>query len=169
MFDNYSRYGYTSYSLTAKSLCTRMARSDHVHNISPSIPINGGTTGIQSSTGSMGLQFSTIPIISITTLHYCSTCPRLHRDVQPAYGLVGEGDEADITITYDSEGYDPGDYEQNFCLKATTRAIRNSSSTTRCTYTPGTICWQRMDLDDMSPLVGVQVDAGPSDLHERGW
>ena len=83
-------------------------------------------------------------------------------DVVPAHGFIGAGNEQDITITYDSEGYDVGDYEQELLLESNDpdqpEYIINN---TMHVYLPAMIAGTVTDCDNDSPLGGVTVTAGP--------
>ena len=163
MFDNYSKYGYTSYTLDAEVILYKNGRVMILFdNISTSIPVNSGTTGIQSSDPALGLQVQLNTNYIHNDLAIMFDLPAdFIIDVEPAWGTVAAGDEQPITITYDSEGYDPGEYTQELLLESndpdTPEWIINN---TMHVYVPAQIAGLVTDCDDDSPLPGVTVTAG---------
>ena len=137
MFDNVFQIGYTSYTFDCEVILYKNGKiAIFYDNISPSIPVNSATTGIQSSDPALGLQvqLNTNYIHNDLALLFDQPADFII-DVEPASGTVAEGESQDITITYDSQDYEPGDYTQELGLLSNDPNMECTSSTTRCMFT----------------------------------
>jgi hypothetical protein len=163
-FMNYERFGQAGLYINAEVIIYRNGKILIMYdNIAAGVILNSCTVGIQSPVPELGLQVT----YNTTYLHndlaiLFSVPADFIEDVQPAFGTVIQGSSKQVTITYDSDGYNPGDYTQDLLLESndpenTEFIIAN----TMHVYTPAQFAGTVTDHDDNIPLPGVIVTAGP--------
>ena len=131
-------------------------------DISAGFTLTSSTEGIQSSTPSLGLQ------VSMNTNYVHNNLAILYSlpadfivAVEPAFGTVAEGESQGITITYDSQDYEPGDYTQELLLESNDPNNQEFIiNNTMHVYVPAQFAGTVIDNDDDNPLPGVTVTAG---------
>ena len=103
---------------------------------------SSATIGLQSSDQSLGLQVSYNSSYIHNDLALMFSLPAdFIIDVQPPFGTVAEGESQDITITYDSQDYEPGDYTQELFLESNDpNNMEYIINNTMHVYMPGTVC-----------------------------
>jgi hypothetical protein len=162
-FKNYERFDQPGYHINAEVILYVNGKIMIMYdNIAAGTYVNSCTVGIQSSIPDQGLQVA----YNTTYLHndlaiLLSVPAHFIVDVNPAFGSVLQGGSEQITITYDSEGYEPGEYTQDLLLESNDPENQEFIITnTMYVYTPAQFAGIVMDHDDDSPLTGVLVTAG---------
>jgi len=163
-FKNYERYGQAGFYINAEVILYRNGKIIIMYDdIAAGVTLNSCTVGIQSSNPGIGLQVSYNTNYLHNDLALLFSVPAdFIVDVQPAFGTVIQGSSKQITITYDSEGYNPEDYAQDLLLESNDPdnaefVIVN----TMHVYAPAQFAGTVADHDDDIPLPGVLVTAGP--------
>lgn len=88
---------------------------------------NSHTIGIENGDGSDGLQvaFNTEYIENNLAIEIAAV-PDFLADVVPATGTLGSGDSQDVTVTFDSDGIEPGTYENDLALASNDPSALNN-------------------------------------------
>ena len=161
-FENYGRYGQAG-GVWAQVILYKNGKIMILYDqLDDAISLNSCTVGIQSSTPSAGLQV----VFNNTYLHndlaiLFSQPADFIVAIDPTWGEVPAGETQPITITYDSEGYEPGTFTQDLLLESNDPEnpdwiIYN----TMHVYTPAFFAGHVVDNDSEEPLPGVTVAAG---------
>lgn len=162
-FKKYERFDQPGYPIDAEVILFRNGKILIMFdNIAAGVKLNSCTVGIQSSNPGVGLQVA----YNTTYLHddlaiLLSWPADFILDVNPASGTITPGSSEQITITYDSQGYNPGEYTEDLFLESNDQdnaefVIAN----TMHVYTPAQLAGWVIDNDNESPLPGVVVTAG---------
>ncbi len=124
--------------------------------------LNSATVGIENADGSDGLQVA----YNTNYIHdglavYIFTPDHFIVSVDPVTGQVSEGDSVNVTLTYSSVGFDPGDYTED--LYCVTNELEPNNEhmigNTMHVYTPATLYGTVTDCNSGAPMAGVDVTA----------
>ncbi len=161
-FNNYGRFGQTG-GIWAQVILFKNGRLMLLYDrLDPAISLNSCSVGIQSGDPAVGLQV----VYNNAYLHddlaiLISKPSDFIVDVEPAWGTVPSGDNRTITITYDSEGYEAGDYIQDLWLSSNDEDEPDwIIANTMHVYIPAQFAGTVIDMDGENPLPGVTVQAG---------
>ncbi|MFC2107437.1 T9SS type A sorting domain-containing protein [Bacteroidota bacterium] len=122
------------------------------------------TIGIQSSDDAVGLQvaYNTTYAHDGLALLIMPPTPHFVVDVEPAFGVLAEGQSMDLTLTYSSVGFEPGTYNEE--IEALTNAPAPMDqvfiNNTMHVYYPGELVGTVTDCNTGLGLPGVTVTAG---------
>ncbi len=158
------RLSYPGYTMDMQAIIYRNGKIKiQYKDISSGFTTNSATIGLQSSTPSLGLQvaFNTTYVHNNLALLFSLPADFIIA-VEPAFGTIASGESQEITITYDSQDYEPGDYTQDLFLES--NDPNNPEfiiANTMHVYVPAQFAGYVVDNDDQSPLAGVTVTAGP--------
>jgi hypothetical protein len=163
-FKNYERLDQPGLLIDAEVLLCRNGRIIILYdNIPEALKVNSCTIGIQSLDPVTGLQvaYNTDYLHSDLAILFAVPSDFII-DVQPASGTIVQGGSKQISITYDSQGYGPGEYVEDLVMETNDPdypdfVIEN----TMHVYPPAEFEGIVTDNDDDSPLPGVLVTAGP--------
>ncbi len=131
-------------------------------NIDAGTDISGNTIGCQSSTPAVGLSvaFNTAYVHDGLALYMGPPGSHFIVDVQPFYGLIGAGLTADITMTYSSEGFEEGDYNEDLFITTNEMPANEwNIPNTMHVVEPTTISGTVRDCNTGQPLGNVMVTA----------
>ena len=162
-YNNTSRLGASAYTMDMQFILYRNGKIKvQYKDITAGFTLNSATIGIQSSDPGLGLQVSSNTNYVHNNLALLFSLPAdFIIDVEPAFGTIAEGESRDITITYDSQDYEPGDYTQELMLESNDpnngEYIINN---TMHVYVPAQFAGFVTDHDGGDPLPGVTVTAG---------
>ncbi|MBP6871326.1 MAG: carboxypeptidase regulatory-like domain-containing protein [Bacteroidales bacterium] len=157
------RLSYSGYTMDMQAILYKNGKIKvQYKDITSGFILNSATIGLQSSDPGLGLQVSYNTTYVHNNLAILYSLPAdFIIDVQPAFGTIAEGESREITITYDSQDYEPGDYTQELLLESNDpNNAEYIIMNTMHVYVPAQFAGQVIDNDNGDPLVGVKVTAG---------
>ena len=162
-YNNTSRLGASAYTMDMQFILYKNGKIKvQYKDITAGFTLNSATIGIQSSDPGLGLQvaYNTSYVHNNLALLFSLPADFIIA-VEPAFGTIAEDGSQEITITYDSQDYEPGDYTQELVLESNdpnneTYIIMN----TMHVYVPAQFAGMVTDNDGGDPLPGVTVTAG---------
>ena len=162
-FSHYFHYPDGSAWLDAEMILYKTGRIVIMYNnLQSGLIINSCTVGIQSPDPSLGLQVAYNTSYIHDGLAILFDLPAdFIVSVQPPTGLIAQGGSQNVKITYDTEGYDPGDYTQDLMFESNDPSTPEYTiGNTMHVYVPAQFAGMVVDNDYDSPLPGVTVSAG---------
>lgn len=163
-FKNYEHFGQPNLFINAEVVIFRNGRVRILYDdLAAGVTLNSCTVGIQSSHPDIGLQVTFNSNYLHNDLAVLFSVPgEFITDVQPAAGIIPEGESETIIITYDSKEYVPGSYWQDLVLES--NDLNNPGKiidNTMYVYLPAIFYGQVTDKDNDEAIAGVRITAGP--------
>ena len=161
-FDTYYEYPDGGEYLNAQVHMYANGRISILYDyIEPGFDVDGGTVGIQSSDNTLGLQVAYNANYIEAGLQVDFKLPTFVVDVDPATGVVPEGGNTDVDLTWDATGFDPGTYYAD--VEVTSNDPVNPSvmiGNEMTVVIPAEFAGTVTNCEGGDPLAGVTVTAG---------